>query len=431
MRYNGPSIFDQPSVNANLFDWLYQCMTALVLHGNAWGFITGRDGYGYPTGIEWIPPDMVTVEDDPQQPWNPLRTRVYVYGRQISDWRTELFHIRAFALPGRTEGISPLRAFAMTVLTGMEAQKYGTDWFGYGGFPPGTFQNNEIEIDAQAAEDIRESLTASIQRRQPLVYGRDWDYKPVVVPPGEAQFIETMQMNATQLAAIYGLPPDRVGGKRGDSLTYNTVEQSTLQVIDALRPWLVRLETAFFAILPQNRYVRFNADALLKTDLKTRTEIYAQQRAIGLMTIDEMRDQEDREPFPKAAGDEKIPLDVMVAMARSVRAIPNTMLPSITLEMDLITDRLEKLEKQGITQPDTGPTVANPDQYLSSQISTVRSDAVSDDQELLAELKEMLLERKRKRDEAEGPQFIGPWIPSEQDLARLAAANGNGNGRHH
>jgi hypothetical protein len=36
-------------------------MTALLLHGNVWGLITGRDGYQFPTGIEWIPPDMLTV----------------------------------------------------------------------------------------------------------------------------------------------------------------------------------------------------------------------------------------------------------------------------------------------------------------------------------------------------------------------------------
>ncbi len=54
----------------------------------------------------------------------------------------------------------------------------------------------------------------------------------------------------------------------------------------SLRPWIVRAEYAFFKLLPQSRYVRLDSDALLKTDLKTRTEIYAQQRKIGLRTLD-------------------------------------------------------------------------------------------------------------------------------------------------
>ena len=50
-RYNGPSIFDKPSADGTLYDWLYECMTSLLLQGNAWGLITRRDGYGYPTNI--------------------------------------------------------------------------------------------------------------------------------------------------------------------------------------------------------------------------------------------------------------------------------------------------------------------------------------------------------------------------------------------
>lgn len=459
-RYTGPSLFDAPSANTDLtlYDWLYQLMTGLLLHGNAWGLISGRDGYGYPTGIDWIPPDMIQVEDDAQQPWNPYRTRVYMYGRLVPNWREELFHVKGYALPGRTEGMSPLRAFAMTVLSGLESQKYGTDWYLTGGFPSGVFQNQELEVSKEDADAIRESLMEAIHGHKPLVIGRDWDYKPVSVPPSEAQFIEATQMNATQVAAVYGLPPDRVGGRRGDSLTYNTVEQSTLQVIEALRPWIVRLETAFFRLLPQNRFCRFNSDALLKTDLKTRTEIYAQQRAIGMLTVDEIRDREDLMPYPDSTGDEKIPQDVMVAMSRSIRGIPKSMLPSIELEVDLIAARLTELQKDGLTKPDAGPAVPSPEDFLAGQVSSVRSGTQVISPAALAHMQDLLAEHVGRDAAAQvlagamstagvsrsQPAYLGP---GEEDLepgvwahrpaphllpwqavpaARALAVNGNG-----
>ncbi len=437
VRWYGPTIFDHPSVTGTVFDWMFTAMTSLVLQGNAWGFITSRDGYGFPTGIEWIPPQDVTVTDDEMQPWNPLRSRIYVYGRLME--RSELFHIKAFSLAGRTEGISPLRAFALTILSGLEAQRYGTDWYKSGGFPPGTFQNNEIEIDADQAEEIRGLLMATMRRREPLVYGRDWDYKPVTVPPSEAQFLDAIQMNATQIASVLGLPPDRLGGTRGDSLTYNTVEQSTLQVIEALRPWLVRLETAFYDILPSNRYVRFDSDALLKTDLKTRTDIYQAQRNIGMRTTDEIRDLEDLPPLPGKAGGENIPLEVMVAMSRSIKGIPNSMLNAITLEMDLAVAKLEEMEKQGLAA-DSGQPIPGPDTLLGQVIGQQRSARTReerDDAQLVMDFLESRRAARRNRPRVE-PEYVGAWIPSKRELVLSGtgghapgSVNGsNGNGGH-
>jgi HK97 family phage portal protein len=346
-RWWGPTIFDKPSVLLRLGEWISTLMTSVLLQGNAWGFITGKDGYGYPTGIEWVPPqDITVIEPEDHQTWNPLAAKVFVFGREVNWYGpdSEMFHIKGMPMPGRVEGISPLRAFALTILAGREAQRFGTDWYQAGGFPPGTFQNAEIEIDAAQADEIRASLVKSLRRREPLVYGRDWDYKPVTVPPSEAQFIDAMQLNATQIAAVLNLPPDRIGGTRGDSLTYNTVVQASLEIIESLRPWLVRMEQAFFELLPRNRMAEFWTDALLKTDLQSRMQIYLDARNTGLMTVNEIRQELGREPFGPI-GDEQLPLTTMNAMGTRAGVIPKSFMKAVVLEMDVATDRLIKLEK--------------------------------------------------------------------------------------
>jgi HK97 family phage portal protein len=351
--YSGPTIFDKPSVIGTFFDWMAQSMVSVLLQGNCWGFITGRDGYGFPTGIEWIPPeDVYVLEPQDMQTANPLRAKVFVYGREVTWYGpdSEVFHVRGITLPGRVEAISPLRNFALTITAGQEAQRYGTSWYEGGGFPPGTFQNAEMEVNAAQAAEIRAELVKSLRRREPLVYGRDWDFKPVTVPPSEAQFIEAMQLNATQIAAILNLPPDRVGGSRGDSLTYSTAEQSTLQIIEALRPWLVRFEQSFFDLLPRNRFTRFWTDALLKTDLEARMNSYQTMRNIGIRTADEIRELEDLPPLASGIGAEEMPLTTMNAMGTRAGAIPKSFLKSVVLEMDVATDRLIKLEKTYIAQ---------------------------------------------------------------------------------
>lgn len=368
--WSGPTIFDHPSVIGTWFDWMSQAMVSVLLQGNCWGFITGKDGYGFPTGIEWIPPeDVYVLEAHDQQSANPLRARVFVFGREVRWYGpdAEVFHVRGITLPGRVEAISPMRAFALTIMAGKEAQRYGTSWYEGGGFPPGTFQNAEMEVNAAQAQEIRAELVKSLRRREPLVYGRDWDYKPVTVPPSEAQFIEAMQLNAAQIAAVLNLPPERLGGTRGDSLTYSTSEQSTLQIIEALRPWLVRFEQAFFDLLPRNRFTRFYTDALLKTDLEARMSIYQIMRNIGMRTADELRELEDLPPLKSGVGAEELPLTTMNAMGTRAGAIPKSFLKSVVLEMDVATDRLIKLEKTYISQDKlpqaTGPAPAPGGQY--------------------------------------------------------------------
>src|SRR5215467_7873450 len=317
-------LLQKPSAYLNRFDWLYQYVTSAALTGSAWGLITARDGYGYPTTVEWLPPDQMAVLE--ADSFAPGEARIFFAGRQIP--RDNLLIIRAFTIPGRTAGVSPLANFAALIGAGMDALSYGADWYKAGGFPPGTFQNMQYEVDDEQAAKLKARLVSAMRRREPLVYGRDWDYKPVSVPPNEAQFIEAMQLNATQIASIYGVPPHRVGGTRGDSMTYSNVESENLALIsDTLDPWLVRFETAMFDCLPQSQYAQFNRNARVRTDITTRFGAYRLARDIGIMNVDEIRELEDLAPLPKPKddndydGSDYTPLAIQVAAARGTKQL--------------------------------------------------------------------------------------------------------------
>ncbi len=220
-RWSGPSVFDKPSAfpNTTIYDWIHQAMTSLALEGNAFGFIATRDGMGFPTTIEWMPPNLVHIDEDENSPVpNPMKVRYYYKGRHIPT--EDMLHIRAFTLPGKVRGISPMKAFMLLVSQGLSMQKYGQDWFANGGFPPGVFKNTQQTVDEAQSSAIKGKLVSAIRRHEPLVIGADWDYNVIVVPPEQAQFVASTQMNATQIAAVYGIPAERVGGSRGNALTY-------------------------------------------------------------------------------------------------------------------------------------------------------------------------------------------------------------------
>lgn len=312
-----PSLFTSPSVHGELSDWLHRCMMSLLLHGNAYGLITARDHFGYPTMIEWLDPQQVQVLDENMwgkgSYWDPI---YYWRGRVID--ADQLVHIPWFTVPFRVKGLSPLSAFASAVDIGLEGQRFTADWFRAGGVPPGTFKNAAKVLTEDEANKVKARLTSAIRTHEPLVYGADWDFKPIQVSPHEADFILTHQLSATDIAVVYGIyPAERIGGETKTSMTYSNVEADQIQWTNiTLLPYAAKLESHFFGLLPSPQFVKFDLNAQIRSDTRTRHEIHQIDRQIGLKNIDEVREEEDLAPLPKEQGKIYDPLEIMVAAAR-------------------------------------------------------------------------------------------------------------------
>lgn len=305
------SLFQSPSSQGTIDDWLKRAMTSLVYRGNAVGLVTERDWLEFPTRIEWLNPAHVFVQDSmPLGQRGSFTDPVWSYcGVEIPAY--DIVHIPWMTMPGRVWGLSPIAAYAVTVSTGLAAQQFVDDYFRAGGQPPGHFRNTQQTVDQKDARIIKRRLVQSIRSHEPIVYGKDWDYTPITISIQEAQFCETQRLTATQIAAIYGIPPEKIGGETGGSYTYSSPEQRQIEFIqDALLPYLVSLENHLSALLPRGQYIKFNADALIRVDILTRHSVYEKQRLIGSANLDEIRALEDQAPLPDGKGQDYTPLPI-------------------------------------------------------------------------------------------------------------------------
>ncbi|MFJ6617592.1 phage portal protein [Kitasatospora sp. NPDC091335] len=291
-----PQLLWAPAARDDLFTWLQKCVLSLCLRGNAYGLITQRDDLGFPTMIEWLNPDDVYVDET-----DPVRPVFYWQGRRVPD--ADIVHIPWMVLPGHVKGLSPVQIFARTIGVGLETTDYGLSWFRNGGTPPGVLKNGSRTITRDESEEISDRISARIRSRKPLVLGSDWDFTALQVSPEESQFIETMRLNASQVAAIYGVPPTMVGGDSGGSMTYTNVEAAANElVVLTLRPWLVRLENKFSTLMPGHEAVRFNVDAMVRTTIIERYRAHGLALAQGWRNLDEIRALENLGPLPPGAG---------------------------------------------------------------------------------------------------------------------------------
>ncbi|WP_432169065.1 phage portal protein [Streptomyces sp. 1222.5] len=321
-------LFRSPSATGTIDDWLTRAMTSLVYRGNAVGLVMERDWLEYPTRIEWLNPALVYVQDQmPLGERGSFTDPVWTYcGVEIPAY--DIVHIPWMTMAGRVWGLSPLAAYAVTVSTGLAAQRFVDEYFRAGGQPPGHFRNTQQTVDQGNAGIIKRRLMQAIRSREPIVYGKDWEYQPITVSIAEAQFVETQRLSATQIAAVYGIPPEKIGGETGGSYTYSSPEQRQIEFIqDALLPYLVKLENHLSAQLPRGQYIKFNADALIRVDILTRHSVYEKSRLIGLYNLDELRAREDEAPLPDGKGQDYTPLPIQAGSTIHVPQIRGELPP--------------------------------------------------------------------------------------------------------
>lgn len=288
-----------PSGNVPAEEWRFQAIESAQLHGNAVGVIVARDRLMYPTQVELIHPSRVKVKWDDQS-------------RQLS-WKIDDEKIDAdeiWHMPGRPHVGSPLgvglvQFMAESAALGLAARRYGAGWFKDGGAPV-VVARPQRDPGTDGASRLKEAIKSALSTRAPLVTPQDVELQSWPgSKPSDAELVEALRQNATDIAMFYALPPELIGGSTGDSMTYSNVEHRTLDLLAfGVSFWLVKLEKALSRSRPRGVYVKANEKAIIRSDVRTQVQTIAAQVAAGLITPNEGRALLDRQPLP--GGDELV-----------------------------------------------------------------------------------------------------------------------------
>ena len=283
-----PPILRAPSAGWTLPDFTYAALQSLLLRGNAYGLIVDRAGAGLlPAQVELLAPDRVTVETNSRTIWR-------IDGQEVDP--ASIWHVRAFSAPGQVLGLSPITHARQAIGLGLGAEKFAATLFGNRGIPAGILSTDQ-KVDQETADHWRARWRQ--QDRGIAILGLGARFQPVTVSAEESQFLETTQANVRTIARYFGVQPELIGADSGGSLTYASVEQRALDFLQfCLRPWIVRVETALSALLSSTTTVKFNAAALVRTDLLTRYQAHESAIRAGWKLRSEVRELEDLPPIP-------------------------------------------------------------------------------------------------------------------------------------
>jgi HK97 family phage portal protein len=210
-------------------------------------------------------------------------------------------HIPWYPQLGSVVGLSPVAAFKATIETGLHAVDYGRNWFRNGSVPSGHLKYAQGKLTPDQSAYVKSRFKAAVADNDIFVSGNDWSWENLSVKPEEAQFLQTIKAGANQIAAIYKVNPEDIGGEAGSSLTYSTVELNQIKYqTRALQPIFTRLETHISRLMPNFQYAKFNPDAIIRVDIKTRMEAHEIALRTGMETQAEGRALEDKAPLTAA-----------------------------------------------------------------------------------------------------------------------------------
>lgn len=288
-----PPFLSSPSVRGTRYEWMYRLAYSLLIRGNAYGVVTGVGADGWPSSIEWLNPADVSVMDD-NDVTNPVFT---VHGQPVAS--DAILHIPAFPMPGKVLGLSPISAFATTTEVGWQAIRFGRDWFRNNGNPGAILKNTKLDtIPKDSTDVIKSRFKSAVAARDLLVVGRDWEFNSVSIPAEESQFLATIKATASQVAAIYGVPPERIGGEAASSRSYANLDMDLRYLRStAVSGWLTQIEQSLTRVAPGRCYVQFNMDANIRADTLTRMQAHEIALRTGIETQDEARAVEDKAPM--------------------------------------------------------------------------------------------------------------------------------------
>lgn len=292
-------------------DVFYETVTG---HENLWGNwyaekVTGRKGGRTVVGELWpVNPAKVKPGRDSRQ-----RKVFEVEGNPRSFTADRIVHVPAFGYDG-LRGLSPIAQAREDLGVAVASQEYIARVFSNNAMLGGVIQLPDGKTLSQERADALRAQWRAMHNLKTagstavLEDGATW--QSTGMPLKDLEFVALNRFGVNQVARLFQVPPEMIGGDREQSMTYSTVEGQALHFVKfSLARWLIRIEQGLKHdrdLFPEgpgsDLYPEFLVEGLLRGDSKTRAEFYAQLVSIKAMTPNEVRERENMEPLP--GGDE-------------------------------------------------------------------------------------------------------------------------------
>jgi HK97 family phage portal protein len=291
-----PAWIQKPDIDLLRSEHYQQVLVSLLLDGNAYVRIF-RDGRGDVANLVCLDPTRIQVTR------NPATKKIeYIIDNYESGVvpASEMLHITEIRKPQALTGLSRVTELKDNLGLASALQSFAARFFGQG-----ATTNGVIEYPGKLTLEQAKNLQSGFDNahkgfkkaHKTGILDSGAKYVKTGVNPNEAQMLESQKFAIEQVARMFRIPPHMIGITSAGAMSYASVEQNNINfVVHTLRPYISKLEDAYSTLLPNEAFMKFNVDGLLRGDYTTRIQGYSIGLQSGFYSVNDVRRFEDLRP---------------------------------------------------------------------------------------------------------------------------------------
>jgi HK97 family phage portal protein len=276
------------------------------LRGNAFAYIDFA-GNGRVKGLYPLQSEQVEIWVDDAGLFNSENKIWYIVnlknGKRIKLTPYELIHVKTFTLDG-ISGITPVEYLKTLVQSGKAAADYINKFFENGVSVKGIIQYVG-QLDEAAKRVFREefeNMSSGLKNSHRVtLLPIGYQFQPISMSLTDAQFLENTKLTMQQVAAAFGIKMHQVNDL--SRATFANIESQELEFyVDTMQAIITAYEQEFtYKLLLDSeiragKSIKFNINAIIRSDIKTRYEAYRTGIQGGFLRPNEARAWEDLPP---------------------------------------------------------------------------------------------------------------------------------------
>lgn len=291
-----PEWVNRPDIELLRTEHYQQVLVSLLLDGNAFVRIF-RDNRGDVVNLVCLDPFRVQVRRN-------TRTREieYILDQDESSVVrfSDMLHVTEIRRPQQLRGLSRVHELKDNLGLATALQSFAARFFGQGATVAGIIEFPG-KLTREQATELRDGFDNAHKGHKKShktgVLDGGAKYQKVGSSPDEAQMIEARKLAIEEVARMFRIPPHMLGITTQGAMSYASVEQNNINfVVHTLRPYITKLEDAYSRLLPDEAFLKFNVDGLLRGDYQTRISGYSTGLQAGFYSVNDIRRLEDLSP---------------------------------------------------------------------------------------------------------------------------------------